>query len=133
MEEVVKFSVNHWSSEDFPPEEPFLLWMTDSQLDKYLANVRYCKENKLVVVMTLMDMSMSFAVTAPLEFVKRECPCLLKIENQQYVYDKDAKTGIYGIRFKKYKEKNIGLWYYDILEDEFVRYHDPDDKNGEEG
>lgn len=133
MKDIIKFSVNHWSSDDFPPEEPFLLWMTDSELNHYLGNLEYVKKHKLVVVTTLMDMSVSFAVTAPLEFVEKECPCLLRPENQEFVYDKNANRGIYDIRFKDYSEENIGLWYYDMLEDEFERYYDPnDDKTGEE-
>ena len=134
MDNIIKFSVNHWSSYDFPPEEPFLLWMTDMELNNYLGSIDYVKKHKLVVVTTFMDMSVSFAVAAPLEFVEKECPCILRPENQQYIYDKDADRGIYGIRFQEYSEENIGLWYHDLFSDELEKFYDPDDdKEGEEG
>ena len=126
-QEIIKFSVNHWSTEYYPAEDVFDEWMDDYNLDKYLRNTEFAKENKLVVVWSIVDMSISFAVTAPKEFVDKYCPCLYEEKYKEFVFPEDAEYGIIGVKFKEWSEENIGVWFYDNIEDEFESFESDDD------
>lgn len=122
-QDIIKFSVNHWSTSFHPAEEPFTTWMSDYHYDEYLLNEEYVKKHKLVVVFADIDMSWSFCVTAPREFVEKECPCLLYNEkNKEFLFDPDEEEGLVCCKFKDYTEENIGIWYYNNFEDTFERF-----------
>lgn len=124
----MKFSVNHWSTDYHPAEEPFLTWMSDYHYDEYLLNHEYVERNKLVVVYTDVDMSLSFAVTCPREFVEFHAPCLLyNAKNSEFVFNEDAEWGTIGVKFLDYSEENIGIWYYDQHEDIFIKTYKTED------
>ena len=136
MEEIFRFSVNNWMPKTdkygyYPDEEPFTTWLDYEDWDNHLLNNKWVKENKLVVVISNFDMSTAFAVCAPKEFVEFHIPCLIhkadiykkfifndKDENGEYIDD----YGLTYCKFKEYNEENIGLWYYDWEENEFLRY-----------
>ena len=53
--EFYYIELNHWSSEYYPDIEPFLTWMSEDILQ--FRNEEWLKENKLVVVESIVDMS----------------------------------------------------------------------------
>ena len=127
-QELIKFSINHWSTEYFPAEEPFYTWMHYEYIDKYLLNTDFVKKNKLVVAWTEEDMSFSFAVTAPKEFIEQYCPCLLYNEsNKKFIFKEEDEFGLLFIKFQKYSEENIGIWYWDKEEDKFYEWENKND------
>lgn len=72
--EVVRFRLNNWfSGRDYPNEEPFLTWMDKNKF----SNDDWCKENKLVVVKSYVDLSQNFCVCASGDWVRENCPKLL--------------------------------------------------------
>lgn len=119
-EEIIYFEVDHWAAgEDYPNEEPFLTWMDDYNLDKYLRNEVFIKEHKLCVKTFPIDMSINFMVTAPKSFVEKMCPTLLtNPDNAKFIchieQNEDTPESRY-IRkeyFLPYTKENIGKLQY---------------------
>ena len=108
--EIVRFELNNWNAgTDYPMAEPFLTWMEDDCDIKFM-NDKWVEDNKLCVSTNMVDMSFSFRISAPLEWVKNKCPELLtKYKNFIVHPDED---GIYrdkfGYSFSKYA---VGINY----------------------
>ena len=112
--DIIYFELNNWFSGcDYPNAEPFLSWMRDD-LNQKFRDEEWIKENKLVVVESLVDMSMNFCVTATKEWVENNCPELL------YTYEnfvrkpedgEDVPYGRFECPFLEYNEENIGYHY----------------------
>lgn len=79
MKEIVYFELNHWSTDYFPNCEPYLTWMRDEVLQ--FSNQEWLKENKLVVVETLVDMSCNYCITAPRKWVEKIVKKFLQLIN----------------------------------------------------
>lgn len=124
--DIVYFELNNWfAGRDYPNAEPFLSWMKDD-LNQKFRDEEWIKENKLVVVESLVDMSMNFCITATKEWVENNCPELL------YTYEnfvrkpedgEDVPYGIFGCPFLEYEEENIGYHNTDEIEcDGYYQY-----------
>lgn len=137
--DVVYFSVDNWfSGRDYPYDEQFIKWMHDD-LNQYFRNEEWVKENKLCVKWGFIDMSMNYCVTAPREWVEKNCPKLLTDDEYEYdiiegvegrkshkgkysefVYQPDEEGNPpedgFGWSFLEYCPENIGCTYYDDLE-----------------
>jgi hypothetical protein len=148
MEEVIYFSVNNWfCGEDYPPTENFKKWL-GHDLNQAFRNDEWAKENKLCIYCGLIDMSMNYTISAPREWVEKNCPELLTDEEFTYVtcihsasgerreehkkkysdfVDKPDKYGDvedhrFGWPYLEYKPENFGVHWY----------HDPDEYEDEE-
>ena len=87
MKDIICFEVNNWTpGEDFPTEEPFLSWMADD-LNLQFHDNAWVKEQKICVLEAVVDMSISFLVTAPKKWVEENCPCLLKEEWRKFIIE----------------------------------------------
>lgn len=118
---IVYFELNDWfSGRDYPNAEPFLSWMQCNKENKYYIQFRdesWIKENKLVVVESLVDMSMNFCITATKEWVEQNCPELLSTYKEFIRQsDDEAPYGRFGCPFLEYEENNIGYHYADEVE-----------------
>ena len=117
--DIVYFELNNWFAGcDYPDAEPFLSWMKDD-LNQKFRDEEWIKENKLVVVESLVDMSMNFCITATKEWVENNCPELL------YTYEnfvrkpedgEDVPYGRFECPFLEYNEENIGYHYAEEVE-----------------
>lgn len=113
MEETVKFSVNNWApGKDYPEDFPFCLMGAASPF----AHQDWCVENKLCVVASTIDMSCNFCITAPKEWVEKNCPCIL---GSKFEYAPSAESDKWGIPFRDYLPKNFGCIGYDDDEGEY--------------
>ena len=112
--DIVYFELNNWfSGRDYPNAEPFLIWMKDD-LNQKFRDEEWIKENKLVVVESLVDMSMNFCITATKEWVDENCHELLSTYKnfvRKPEDDEDVPYGRFGCPFLEYKEENIGYHY----------------------
>lgn len=82
--DIIYFSVNNWfCGEDYPNTSNFKKWLGDD-LKQAFANDNWCKENKLCVTCQVIDMSFGYAISAPREWVEKNCPELLT--NDEYTY-----------------------------------------------
>ena len=146
MEEIIYFELNNWfSGRDYPDAEPFNTWMEDDLKLKF-EDYEWCKENKLCVIMNMIDMSIDFLIAAPKSWVLENCPDLLsdktytttfiscgsegekRIEREygykQFLCEPD-ENGIRGSRYVDYlvfpddfyNPNNFGCRYYDEYED----------------
>ena len=117
--DIVYFELNNWfSGRDYPNAEPFLSWMRDD-LNQKFRDEEWIKENKLVVVESLVDMSMNFCITATKEWVEENCHELLSTyENfvKKPEDSEDVPYGRFGCPFLEYEEENIGYHYADEIE-----------------
>ena len=134
--EIVYFELNNWfPGRDYPNAEPFNTWCSDD-LNLYFSNENFVKENKLCVVKTLVDMSVNWCITAPKDWVEKNCPKLLSNESTSNTFitsgpngkttserifpysqflrfpDEDGYVyGQFGTKFKEYNEENIGITF----------------------
>ena len=117
--DIVYFELNNWfSGRDYPNAEPFLSWMRDD-LNQKFRDEEWIKENKLVVVESLVDMSMNFCITATKEWVEENCHELLSTYKnfvRKPEDDEDVPYGRFGSPFLEYKEENIGYHYAEEVE-----------------
>jgi len=82
--DVVYFSVNNWfCGRDYPPLKCFKKWLGDDFIQSF-RNDEWCKENKLCVYYGCVDMSSNYTVSAPREWVEKNCPELLTDEEYTY-------------------------------------------------
>lgn len=117
--DIVYFELNNWfSGRDYPNAEPFLSWMKDD-LNQKFRDEEWIKENKLVVIESLVDMSMNFCITATKEWVEENCHELLSTYKnfvRKPEDDEDVPYGRFGCPFLEYKEENIGYHYAEEVE-----------------
>lgn len=118
--EFYYIELNHWSSEYYPDIEPFLTWMSEDILQ--FRNEEWLKENKLVVVESIVDMSLNYCITASREWIDKYCPELLtKYSKFLRKSNEDGEIlGQFGCPFLPYKEENFGYWYAGWDEDEWI-------------
>lgn len=128
--DLIYFSVDDWScGEDYPDKEPFITWFTSNyenpnHITYKFEDDKWCKENKLVVVCTLLDLSLNFNIIAAKEWIERNCPYIIgsrfdytdKLERGSLwdepvnKLEKDLYLGFWG-HFLPYREENYGVWY----------------------
>lgn len=102
MEEIVKFSVNNWTPGiDYPEDFPFCLEGDASPF----AHNDWCIQNKLCVVLSFVDMSFNWCITAPKTWVEVNCPCILGSNFQYYDY---AEHDRFNKPFRDYTKENFG-------------------------
>lgn len=151
--DVIYFSVNNWfCGRDYPDTPNFRKWLGNDLKQSFMSN-EWCKENKLCVYQGMVDMSCNYTVSAPREWVKKNCPELLT--DKEYTYctltsnGKETRRTEYkkkysdfvhvpednedvpdedqfGMPFREYKEENFGCEYYE------TSYWDNDDEEEEE-
>ena len=106
--EVVYFSVNNWmSGENYPPLKCFHKWLGDD-LNQNFRSDEWCKENKLCVYYGMVDMSTNYTISAPREWVEKNCPELLTDDEYTYV----TRRGTY--KKKSIFSKDVELVWEDI-------------------
>lgn len=136
--DIIYFELNNWMSEDdYPPEEPYISWCCTGKTEdgKYtqpkLRDKDWVKENKIIVVESLLDMSMNFCITAPKEWVEENCPNLLTTWSKFIRIPEegcDLPEGGWGTPFLPYEEKYIGYHYAEEDENEYGVYYIDGDK-----
>lgn len=152
MNDIIYFELNNWfCGRDYPEAEPFISWLSND-FNQSLRNKDWVKENKLVVVYGLLDMSLNYCISAPREWVEKNCPDLLSDKEYDYKvcrFSKGEETiitehkkfsdflrhpeegailpeGRCGMRFLEYNEENIGVHYQEIND------YDEDEEDDEE-
>ena len=116
-QDIIYFELNNWFSGDhYPAEEPFYTWCGDD-LKLYFSDDDWVKENKLVVVETIIDMSFNWTITAPKSWIEANCPRLLtEPEFSKFVKHPNEYgevKGRFATPFLPYEEENIGVTAYD--------------------
>ncbi len=111
MPDIVYFELNHWSTDYFPDCEPYLTWMDDNVLQ--FRNEEWLKNNRLVVVETIVDMSCNYCIAATREWVEKNCNEILTTHTQFLRQPgEDGKVyGRFGCPFMEYSDENIGYWF----------------------
>ena len=112
-DEIVYFELNNWSSEYYPKIEPFLSWMGDD-LNLKFRDEKFVKENKLCVVISILDMSQNFCITATKSWVEDNCPIILLSDFLRIPGEDGCVYGRFNCSFLEYREDNIGIkWELD--------------------
>ena len=125
MEEIIYFELNNWGcGSDYPDAEPFIGWMSDyyetpaEERNSWIAwgsdemNQQF-KEWGICVVVTTIDMSINFCITAPRSWIEKYCPELLT-KYTKFIRKPNKYGDVYGkftTHFVDYSKENIGLWY----------------------
>lgn len=152
MEEVVFISVNNWfCGRDYPPTENFKKWLRDD-LNQTFRNDDWAKENKLCIYCGNIDMSSNYTISAPREWVEKNCPELLTNDEYEYVETREENRKKYSdfvyhpdegettpdcdkfdMPFREYCEENFGSEYYDThyWDDDYEDDDDEEDNNEE--
>lgn len=113
MEEIVKFSVNNWTpGKDYPEDFLFCLEGPASPF----AHNDWCIRNKLCAVISLIDMSFNWCITAPKTWVEVNCPCIL---GSSFQYPDDAEYDRFGTPFRDYEKENFGCIGFNDDEGEY--------------
>lgn len=82
--EVIYFSVNNWfCGRDYPDTRNFREWLGNDLKQSFMSD-EWCKKNKLCVYQGAIDMSCNYTVSAPREWVEKNCPELLT--DKEYTY-----------------------------------------------
>ena len=151
--DVIYFSVNNWfCGRDYPDTKKFRKWMGDD-LSQTFQDDEWCKENKLCVYCGIIDMSCNYTVSAPREWVEKNCPELLTDKEYSYYFVCSGAKGTWKEEYKKkysdfvctpeegedtpvpdqfdmpfreYCEENFGSEYYE------TNYWGSDDKDDED-
>lgn len=110
--DVIYFELNNWScGRDYPDAEPYISWMgNDFQIQ--FRDEKWIKENRLVVVGSIVDMSSNFCISAKKDWVEKNCSSLLEEfkEFQRFPdEDSDIVFGRFECPFLPYEEENIGF------------------------
>lgn len=117
-DELLYIHLNDW--EDFPGE-PVDSWldMMDDNFKFDIKNdkcIQWAKDNRLVVTISALDMSINVCIIATKSWVEKNCPCLLLPENESFlndVFDDEVygKVENWGQPYLEYKEENFGMWW----------------------
>lgn len=132
--EVVYLHFNDWEHNiDYPPIYPI-----DRLVSGHVFwNEQFVEQNKLAVLVSHVDMSVNFCITAPKEWVMEYCPEVLTdytyayhypsglVETKHYsdfvCHPEDGDDEVYdefGFRFLPYEEEYIGKVIWDEEEEE---------------
>lgn len=119
MKEIIYFELNDWiCGRDYPDAEPFVSWMNTQNYIPIFRNEKWAKENKLVIVESLVDMSLNYCIAASKKWVEKNCPELLtKYKEFLREEDEEELRGQFGCPFKEYKKENFGVHYATEKED----------------
>lgn len=128
MNDIIYFELNHWSPEYYPDEEPFNSWMCDyyetieDEKNSWIRGSedmdKWYKDNKVCAVISTIDMSVNFCVTALKSWVEKNCPNILNYPQFLRNPDEDGEVrGRFGGHFVEWSEENCGLWYDTEKED----------------
>ena len=134
MKYKIYISVNNWfCGRDYPPLNCFKEWLRDD-LNQTFQNDAWAKENKLCIHYGYIDMSQNYTISAPREWVEKNCPELLtdkgydydgrKMKYSDFVFHPEEGETMpeyddFGMPFREYKEENFGCEpYYIEYEDE---------------
>ena len=114
QEEIIYFELNNWMPNScYPDAEPFITWVSYKHFN--FDNEEWIKDNKLVVVRTVVDMSANWCITATKEWVLKNCPELLTKYTKFLRYPDEDGEPPYGeisyTPFYEYTEENIG-WHF---------------------
>ena len=114
--DIIYFSVNNWDCGiDYPDTEIFRKWLGEDE-DQYFMNDEWCKENKLCVYCGTIDMSCNYTVSAPKEWVEKNCPELLTNYSDFIFLPKEGETkpeyDFWYQPFPDYCEENFGCNFY---------------------
>lgn len=114
-EEIIYFELNNWMpNKDYPNAEPFKTWISYKHFN--FDNEDWIKENKLVVVRTVVDMSANWCITATKEWALKNCPELLT-KYTKFLRcpdaDEELPYGRFGSLFYEYTDENIGFHFID--------------------
>lgn len=96
---LIYFEIDEYN---YPPIEPFKTWIRNGQF----RNKNWIAANKLSVIETAQAGTANFCVTAPKEWVKKNCPSLLR-EDMFFCplpEDKNICYSRYDIKFLNYNE-----------------------------
>jgi len=110
---IIYFSVNDWGPGNFYPDtDNFRKWLVEEP-ENYFGNDNWVKENKLCIVVDMIDMSCNYTVSAPIQWVKENC---LEILGSDFQYFPDEgkeypEQDHLFTPFLEYLEENIGLHY----------------------
>ena len=153
--DVIYFSVNNWfCGRDYPDTPNFRKWLGDD-INQNFRSDSWCKENKLCVYYGVVDMSQNYTISAPREWVEKNCPELLTDDEYTYItrigryvkgkdepvyedeehkkkysdflYEADDYDRIGDMPFPEYRESNFGSHYY-----ETYWWDDEDDEENED-
>lgn len=110
--DIIYIHLNNWFGDrDYPNKEPIASWIA-GDCEAVLFTEKFAVENKLCIVAYPVDMSISYNITAPKEWVEKNCPFLLTTDTQ-YLVVPDKNGNIHGPytknKFLLYKEDNIGF------------------------
>ena len=98
--DIVYFEFNNWfAGRDYPVGEPYEHWMSDDVLQ--FGDDDWCKENKLCVNEAVIDMSINYCITAPREWVMKNCPELLSDIAYEYTMIREDRKDTF---LKKYSD-----------------------------
>ena len=115
--DIIHISFNNWfCGRDYPIGEPFETWLSYHSMN--FSNDEWCKKNKLCVYAGNIDMSRNYTITAPRDWVEKNCPQLLTDEEYEYkviVYQNKKSKEI--IEKKKYSD-------FVVQPDEYGHYYD---------
>ena len=115
-DDIVYFSLNNWHCGiHYPDTETFRKWLGDDG-NQYFMDDDWCKENKLCVYCGLIDMSFNYTVSAPREWVEKNCPELLTDYSEFIFLPKEGETkpehDDWYQPFLDYCEENFGCDFY---------------------
>ena len=116
VKDIIYFSVNNWGPGKFHPDtEIFRKWLGEDE-DQYFMNDEWCKENKLCVYYGVIDMSFNYTVSAPKEWVEKNCPELLTNYSNFIFRPKEGETkpecDFWYQPFPDYCEENFRCKFY---------------------
>jgi hypothetical protein len=118
MNDIVYISVNNWfCGRDYPPTENFKTWLRDDLNQKFRSD-KWAKENKLCIYYGMIDMSQNYTISAPREWVEKNCPELLTDEEYTYysIIQKPKKKLFGGYEYVEerieHKKKYSDFVYY---------------------
>ena len=109
--EIVYFELNNWcAGRDYPDNARFIYWMSDDENIKFIDPL-WVETNGLCVVWQFVDMSDNFCISAPKEWVEKNCPELLTTYKKFLRYPDSAWNvyGRFGTKFLEYTDTNIGI------------------------
>lgn len=92
-------------------------------------NEKWIKDNQLIIVISNIDMSINFCVTAKKSWVEKNCPNLLTTYKKflRMLEEDEPSYGNFGCPFLEYNEENIGIHYaYKKEDNQGYSYYDID-------